>query len=146
MIPQEKIIDPRELRIGNYLLYDGKIVYVTALSLDIDDEYEEQILFCELGKTTDEKGGWNRALAGKLDRIEITPEWFASLGFEETNMPFTDILGYAKRSKSSFIGFTKQHAGGFLISAPHLNFVIHFIHQIQNLYNSLTGEDLIYQP
>lgn len=32
------MIDPKEIRIGNYLLYDGKLSKVTCIDLDLDDE------------------------------------------------------------------------------------------------------------
>lgn len=89
-IPKEKIIDIRDLRIGNYLLYDGKIVHVTFLSMDIDDEYEESIGFCELGKTTNEKADWNRALCDKMDRIPMTPDWLNKL-----DIKFSEGFGYS---------------------------------------------------
>lgn len=136
-IPKEKIIDIRDLRIGNYLLYDGKIVHVTFLSMDIDDEYEESIGFCELGKTTNEKADWNRALCDKLDRIHISNEWLDRLGFEKT-IGISDV-SYAKDIIRVFntedvhikIGYDNE----YLLPTE-------YVHQLQNLYFALTGEEL----
>ena len=143
-IPSEKIIDIRELRIGNYLLYDGKIVHVTLLSMDIDDEYEESIGFCELGKTTNEKADWNRALCDKLDRIPLRPEWLDRLG-----VSFGKGLGYGYPFAENFNLYLTQRPWNAVectvmqySEGDELLQHIKYVHQLQNLYFSLTGEEL----
>jgi hypothetical protein len=79
----ETVIELRELRIGNLLTYKGKLVYVTSLSLDVDDESEDTIGFCEYGKARNEHAEWNRALYNDLKRIPITPEWLGRYGFRQ---------------------------------------------------------------
>lgn len=83
MVDAKEIINPRSLRLGNVLQYDEKLVDITNLSLDIDDEYTEMIGFCELGKSTGETFDWNRALAGKLRPIPLTPEILEKCGFSK---------------------------------------------------------------
>lgn len=75
------IIEPSELMIGSVLMYDGKPVHVTNLSLDVDDEYTEMIGFCELGKTTDEIFDWNRTLCDKLKPVYLSNDILSNLGF-----------------------------------------------------------------
>lgn len=75
------IIEPNELMIGSVLEYDGRPVHVTCLSLDIDDEYDELIGFCELGKTSNEICDWNRALCDKLKPIYLSNDILLNLGF-----------------------------------------------------------------
>lgn len=154
IIPAEQVIDIRELRIGNYLEYDGKIVHVTMLSADIDDEYNEQICFCELGKNTDEKGDWNRALCDKLRRIIITPEWMDKFGFITLDAE-TDIVIWGLDDNSNGEEFSIESDG--LDSPTPLYFAydlgygekrkeIKYVHQLQNLYFWLMDKELIITP
>lgn len=133
------LIELAELRIGNYLLYDGKVVHVTMLSLDIDDEYEDNIGFCELGKTTNEKGGWNRELADKLRRIVITAEWLERLGFP------ADLSTMDAGGNYSLV-FERREDKLFLIatSAMESEIVkeIQFVHEFQNLLHALKGKEV----
>jgi hypothetical protein len=135
-----ELIDPRTLRIGNLLEYDGKVVHVTMLSLDIDDEYQDTIGFCAIGQTSHEKSDWNRALVDKLDRIPLTHEWLVKLGFEYD------------AQHESFPIFHTQSEGGIEFFDEQVQFVgremaepiehIKYVHQLQNLYYALTGEEL----
>lgn len=69
-----------ELRIGNILQYEGKYVQISFLSLDIDDEYTDQIGFVKLGETSNEISGWNKSLFKKLSRVQITPDILQKAG------------------------------------------------------------------
>ncbi len=136
-IPIEKVVEISELRIGNYLLYDGKIVHVTMLSLDIDDEYNEIIGFCEFGNYSNEHSDWNRALAAKLDRIVLTVQTLEAVGFSNPEK------GYLIWS----LGKTDIHmyddSGKFRLDNYNGNRVeIEYLHQLQNIYHSLTGKEL----
>lgn len=136
----EQVIDIRELRIGNYLEYDGKIVHVTMLSCDIDDEYNEQICFCELGKDTDEKGDWNRALADKLNRIILTPPLLVKCGFRLQNpLELETTNTWFKEGMNEFLSY---HYDGYWIYQSTKPRIIKYFHQVQNLYFALTGEEL----
>lgn len=83
------IIEPSEIMIGSILKYDGVPVHVTNLSLDIDDEYNEMIGFCYLGKTTDEIYDWNRSLCDKLKPVHLSNDILSNLGFT-----FSLVKGY----------------------------------------------------
>lgn len=148
-ISKEKIIDIRDLRIGNYLLYDDRIVHVTFLSMDIDDEYEESIGFCELGKTTNEKADWNRALADKLEPTPLSAEWLTKFGFVESNSYDKKVRHFRKDGFDQLADY-----GGQIIILPEVGFAsvscgyyenqidCPYVHRLQNLYFALTGEEL----
>jgi hypothetical protein len=143
--PIEKVIDIRELRIGNYLLYEGKIVHVTMLSCDIDDEYQEQICFCELGKDTDEKGGWNRSVCDKLERIAITPEILKRLGFESTGSGddnHSQILWQHPLTKYFYCEDGCMVYNGSHYDDWHDIGDIEYLHQLQNLFFAITNNEL----
>jgi hypothetical protein len=156
-VPVEKLIDPGELRIGNILSYKGKLVHVTNLSLDIDDEYTDMIGFCQLGKTTDEIFDWNRALAGDLDRVRLTPEILKSCGFEKDgfgcyNLSINPFDSGTK--KLFFVGdylYLQEGSEGEHEMKHHLVILWNkdlmkefYLHQLQNLYFSLTGKELTF--
>lgn len=159
--PIEKIIELNELRIGNYLEYEGKIVHVTMLSMDIDDEYEEQICFCELGKNNNEKGGWNRAICHRLNRIQISPELLKKLGFnfsgilnindyesEEQYIIRNDETNYVFGIVTSAYGGIPEKYFRFSVDGDkiYLKKNLEYLHQLQNLIYTMTGEELKLQP
>lgn len=134
-----ELIDIKELRIGNLLSYDNKVVYITSLSMDIDDEYEDQIGFCNVGESSNEKGGWNRSLVDKLAPIPITPELLGRCGFKKLN------AGWINDSGSLTFYVKSQDANGYYKMAygtRNYNARFLFVHQLQNLYFALTGEEL----
>jgi hypothetical protein len=149
MISAEKIIELKELRIGNILNYDGDPVHVTFLSMDIDDEYQDIIGFCKMGENTKEKADWNRALAGQLDRIPLTAEWLQRLGFDTQDYEI-DIIEWATEGRA--LDFAIDQIGVPPEKQPFIfsydqgmgdrKVEIKYVHQLQNLYFALTGEEL----
>lgn len=83
--PIEDVIELKELRIGSILLYKGELHFVSMLSMDIDDEYQDMIGVTPLGKQSGEKADWNRT---DLKRIPLTEEWLTNLGFSRDNHGF----------------------------------------------------------
>ena len=73
-------IEPEELRLVNLLLYKGELVYVSALSYDIDDKYQELIGVTPFGRTSAEVYKWNREFGGDLQRIIVTQSLMIALG------------------------------------------------------------------
>lgn len=123
-------ISIRELRIGNLLEFEGKVVHVTSLSCDIDDEY---------GKTTDEKVGWNQVIA--LRCIPITSKWLKRLDVvEETfllKLAYTDF--FLRYSGKDSVDISIEDLNG---NNHFFRYNIKYLHQLQNLYFALTGEEL----
>jgi len=133
------LLEPKDLRIGNALLYKDKFVHVTMLSLDIDDEYQDTIGFCEWGKNTDEHSDWNRAMP-ELKPIPLTPEILEKCGFYKSKTE------WIKRTEEDpfiieFFEFTKafHYTGG---EGVRLGIGGKYLHQLQNLYFALTGDEL----
>lgn len=145
-IPVEQVIDLKELRIGNYLEYDGKIVHVTMLSMDIDDEYEDQICFCELDKYNNEKGGWNRSICDKLRRIVLTPEILERFGFVDGGSHDGGDSSWKHPEFPFGLTHTKG-ADGYSLFYFDDNVCVYpaeadFVHQLQNLFFACTGKEL----
>jgi hypothetical protein len=130
------LLEPKDLRIGNILLYKGKYVHITTLSLDIDDEYEETIGFCDLGKLSNEITDWNRSLIADLQPTPLTPELLEKCGFEKRNNVYSNgNMGFEVVSLKS---------GGEMYLVPNALYCIDikYLHQLQNLYFTLTGKEL----
>lgn len=139
------LLEPKDLRIGNILDYDGKFVHVTNLSLDIDDEYQETIGFCEWGKTKNEKSDWNRSLCDKLSPIPLTPEILEKCGFKK-NGTFDKQFNNGNQIEIDLSDEYKGEVwlGGSDSCTNGMGFVANcqYLHQLQNLYFALTGEEL----
>ncbi len=126
------LLEPKDLRIGNILLYKGMYVHVTNLSLDIDDEYEETIGFCKLGETTNEMGGWNRNICADLKPILLTPELLGDAGFHKDE-DWVIIVGF---------NFTSSDQGYVCGDINGANTPLKYIHQLQNFFYALVGTEL----
>lgn len=138
---EQDLIELKELRIGNLLLYKGELVCVTLLSCDIDDEYEDQICFVKFGTSSNEKGGWNRSLVNDLERIPLTPEWLERMdtfiGSDLYKFIHTDF--YLRYTETG-VDMALDSLDG--IKKHYFKYGIKYVHEIQNLYFALTGEEL----
>lgn len=135
---QKPLIELKELRIGNILLYKGKYVHVTSLSMDIDDEYQDTIGFCELGETSNEKSDWNRALYLDLDRVPLTLGLLQKCGFSLNRWE-----NYEHGSLPIEIAYSN---GVFSVTVPCYRCDgstelcnVSYIHHFQNLYYFFSG-------
>lgn len=129
---ERDLIELSELRIGSILLYKGNYVYVSFLSMDIDDEYTDLIGITELGKTSNEKVDWNRALYNDLKRVPLKglqlkiPTYF-SYG-ENHNVFINTETGLVE---------VEQYGEG----REALSHIV-FLHDLQGLHYFLTGKEL----
>lgn len=133
------LIELSELKIGNYLLYKGEVVHITSLSLDIDDEYEDQIGFCKLGSTSNEFAAWNRALYNDLERIPLTPDWVVKLGVKfNYGYEFARVFNlYIEHGEPICKVYLEQYSEG----REQLPSIEH-VHQFQILFAALIGKEL----
>lgn len=168
-VPASEVIELKELRIGNILSFDSKFVHVTSISLDVDDEYEDTIGFCELGKSSNEMGGWNRNLADKLKRLRLTHEILEKSGFvkktyldkvEGSDALFTrnifsiEVYDSDLELKSASNNFENvinekespmEFYPAYLVDSKQRNIYlrpVEFLHDLQNLYFALSGQEL----
>lgn len=117
----------QDLRLGNLVLFRGKICKVTTLSGDIIRVSEPEVGIIEQ--------------AYAKSPIELTPEVLGWCGFKKAmNGLFCKTIGmvYALRLRPSEDGVYSLEDLGQLIP----NIAIEYLHQLQNLYYSLTGEEL----
>lgn len=131
------MIAPQELRIGNYVKYRGfgyKILSIVNTSNANEESY-----YVDLNYT-------HRHLRGidtrEVEPIELTEEWLLNFGFEkkaEHNLKL-DVL-----TRSIIHAYTHGkveielgNRSGYSFGYPE----VQFVHQLQNLYFALTGEEL----
>ena len=126
-----------ELRLGNYINalddYDQAIAsQVIALSdgAAYIDEYGNRVLFYTLnGEYAPEQCS--------IEGIKITEEWIKRLGFEE------DSIIEKRFNKDDYqVYFFKDDDYIYLRQVGSTIAKIKYIHQLQNLYFALTGEEL----
>ena len=120
------MIDPRELRIGNYV----EIESVEIPKMDIKTEPYMQI-------SSEGISQLSRGI-GDCNPIPITEEWLKKFGFEKGQVT-SPIEAYAWCKFSFFLSIRSD---GFLYEWIGGNITIKHVHQLQNAYFSLTGEEL----
>ena len=122
-------MEARELRIGNLVEYEGQTVIVMATSNHVN-KWD-----LELGYFKDSVG-FQRKI-NQVKPIPLTEEWLFEFGF---------IDDFSKDFRVRLIG---HRLGDFFITekmkllTSDINSVkIKYVHQLQNLYFALTGEEL----
>jgi hypothetical protein len=135
-----ELIELQELRIGNILSYKGELHYVSFLSLDIDDEYQEIIGVTPLGQRSGEKSDWNRAMIGDLLRVQLTDEWLLKFKFEPMAQDEEDneIYSYGDFEITKSLSSNEFWLDANIVTPDRIKYV----HQIQNIHFALTGTEL----
>lgn len=130
-------MEAKNLRIGNLVKYENRAFKIHSLS-------EELVLL-----DTDEFGigvvDWNN-----LKPIELTEEWLKKLGFDDSNYK-AGYVGIDSKSSNGMITdfvITKpKHMGEwqnyYAFDLPSHRFsTINYVHELQNLFNAITGHEL----
>ncbi|WP_292008672.1 hypothetical protein [Chryseobacterium sp.] len=119
-------MNPKELRIGNYIQINEKVANVN---------FE---LFRSLHEK--EKAISNKNLYTlKVSPIELTDEWFNTFGFEIRAKGYTD----SKLSAITTAEIIKEDGEfRFYPGYTHAYISIKYVHQLQNLYFSLTHQEI----
>ena len=109
-----------ELRVGNLVNYDQALHIIGGHSILMIEEGKDIELF---------------------KPILLTEEWLVKFGFR-TEYPLSNERNYYNNNKYVSINYFN---GGFRLNVNRLIYggiKIRYIHQLQNLYFSLTGEEL----
>jgi len=117
------MLEAKDLRIGNYIMQDGEVKYVQSLSRSIND--------------------WDRTNGFRtqdFQPIPLTEEWLLKFGFEYHNDTPHPNKVFRKLHTEGFIDLEQikhYYYGGSFTSVE-----CRYVHQLQNLYFALTGEEL----
>ncbi len=119
----------RELRIGNYVeIYQGNKVGF------VDNCIVESIYGYEVNGYSDDD----------IHPIPITQKWLFKFGFIWHNQEYYNGVIYIKNAhiSSSFPwGLYPEELGSGMIIKNHKK--LQYVHQLQNLYFAITGEELV---
>jgi hypothetical protein len=151
------MIQPNELRIGNYVEYKGQIFPV--LNVDALNEYKETgdkgtvtlPVYLPDGTVIDTVGKW----LSKINPIPITPEILERLGFVKCESDDIDkrTIYSIQVDNNHSLYFDPTEDPQWYISHQWNNnhfknsfwFQPEFLHGVQNLYYSLTGIELTFK-
>lgn len=130
------MISVGELRIGNILLHEKEMIAVAVIARD-------NILLEYLNGNCTVIADRNSGFLNHDDvkPVPLTPERLKKFQFEHMEFPLDNEVGYARKSDRYFVGFTYAN-GDWLLHSPFFNKSIKFVHELQNLYFALTGEEL----
>jgi hypothetical protein len=111
-----------EVRVGNRVLFaeDGTEFIVT------------DIVGSGLNVKNEEENTWIEA--DQFEGIPLTGEWLLKFGFDE------HAIGYYNKDFVIFLSYA--NTGLHQYRLRDFNTIIKYVHQLQNLYFALTGEEL----
>lgn len=112
-----------ELRIGNFVKYKEEIIKLGT--------FDYSSFTYEKDKTLNYIVGAFKS----LQPIELTEEWLLKMGFEKDHLYFSKGSFHYHMHGIVFIG--NDH-----VSSGHVDSYLKTVHQLQNLYFALTGEEL----
>lgn len=115
-------MEANELRIGNYIMHHESTLRVTG----IDEHYFSH----------NEIDGCTRDILYEAKQIELTEEWLFKFGFKK--LPKENSREKDKYSKS-FVEISNESNGLWAYQNTTYFF---WVHNLQNLYFALTGEEL----
>lgn len=129
-----------ELRIGNYIKYNG-----THEELGYISEIQSHLYPLNQNKI-----GINERIdiyysIEKLKPIKITKEWLLKFGFSESNL---DEDNSWLNLKYRFLNFSSDESVFFnkvYLSINKMDIICNYVHELQNLYFALTGKELYYE-
>jgi hypothetical protein len=130
-----------ELRIGNYLLCGNKTDLLgdlrrVVMVLGVDNS---SIMYCENYETS---GVFKSSfLAENFSPIPLTEEWLVRFGLEKRE-PDDDYNYWGILNFTVLYGRTMDRDFSFFLNGYHNDCNIQYVHQLQNLYFALTGEEL----
>ena len=135
------MIDPKELRIGNLVSTNvdtGTIIMPTGFPFIV---YTIGFSGCEILNDLSKPWAQQEPFPAKYNRLEpipITPEWLERLGFKSDQF-FDDTrpIFYLGDFYIDWDTLQPQDCGFDIAKIK-----IKYIHQLQNLYHALTGQEL----
>lgn len=122
---------PQDIRINNYIQYDGREGVVRAVNhRGVTIHFEEHI-------TTECK-----YVGNELQGIPLTEQWLKDFGFKVNGVMTFTLYRVFKLSKSNY-GY-QLHCGNLFttMTTEEIGVEITHVHQLQNLFFCLTGKEL----
>ena len=127
-----------ELRIGNYVTDEFYDSFKSIFEVDSINEKGINLLIEDDGNWTELAERWIGCEYdfNDLHGIPLTEQWLIDFGFKKINGKYFKVGFQLKGNKViDDIGYHFKREG--------LSIEISYVHQLQNLYHSLTGEELV---
>jgi len=126
-----------ELRIANWIEFEGKHFQVTSIDDDTPNGWYGRM-----------RGNRTEYNLSNFKPIPLTEEWLLKFGFEPHGGIHFRTIRY-----SAYIAIGNDGSCGLYNSLSHFNrgssynqlIDVEYVHQLQNLYFALTGEELTIQ-
>lgn len=136
----ERRIAQSELRKGNFVIdYNKEIKRVRELSVQSEPAGSWSIVGFE--------GEYHYNYTGDLTPIEITEEWLRKFGFStKERWPAGGGDNFYREDRKIEVSISYRH--GIQIRTEDKKgstYMINYIHELQNIYKELTGEELPYE-
>lgn len=131
------MIEPTELRIGNCVQRENEVIVVDAIV-----EFEINVWFSEEYDNEERLRGWSKSngfSCADINGIPLTEEWLLKLGFHNRYPEYYSIEIEEKRYLDFFM---KDNMASILGVVLTNNNEIRHVHQLQNLYFALMGQEL----
>lgn len=141
------MIDVKELRIGNYVYYphmeNGTLKGVGVVS-SICETVEEN----ELGSVTLRHEKIIALNLGNIEPLTLTKDWLNKLGFPNKQIPYIeDSHRYGELTNFNLKNGFWYADSGYFARCNKINYnPIKYVHQLQNLFFDLSGEELTIKP
>ena len=128
-----------ELRIGNLIIgtnvYEGKVLTFERFNSDLD------VIFFSDGSKWD-----SGEFIEDIKPIPLTEEWLLKFGFIRHHSDYSNGIIYIKNvpdnTEFEWGVYPNELGSGIQIKNRIL---LHYVHQLQNLYFALTGEELTFK-
>ena len=136
---------PEDLRIGNWVcendIFENPAWHHTVIGIGIKESDDIWLSNCDIFK------------ASELYPIPLSEDWLKRFGFEDigTGAPYLSIsqdcrivVPIKNTDVHTFVenDYEEDSSLGFSGGSTQLNTLNKYVHQLQNLYHSLTGADL----
>lgn len=133
-------LQAKDFRIGNFVEYDNRVFEIDSISNDFPT-----LNSIEFGVGVVD---WNN-----LQPIPLTENWLLDFGFEVKNFDYTTPISECKVVTLTLIPHDEQHSSltvcvtqkdedFFEVNENVILSDISFVHQLQNLFFALSGEEL----
>lgn len=125
----------QDLRIGNWINFPFHNEDVQIIGLPLLQNLKQGIQVKTLGTELCEP------LEKQFSPIPLTEEWLVRFGFEKRE-PDDDYNYWGILNFTVLYGRTMDRDFSFFLNGYHNDCNIQYVHQLQNLYFALTGEEL----
>ena len=129
------MIKTNELRIGNYVSVDK------GFEMLVHSIYKDDTLYLDfIPPLVNEADVWEEDVKD-VSPIELTEEWLLKFGFTKHNMEGYEVH-FKYNHPKLHSGITALYNANFSIKLDDVARGVKYVHQLQNLYFALTGNEL----